>query len=353
MSRQRASEGLGIKLSATRDHQDDRMMMNSALRGARFGNEYIQNYPLYHPGRPPRPYEVPQQKHVRIQPAISEPQELHASFREPAAVLAPAKSVNGVAQYGHDSEMQHEKKRQRIDDAQENMPYFISADSSRAQERRRRAYVADALARHGTLLSRTADPTQNAAELNFLLGNTKSRLKHGAVVLPEYAQRAPDKKTRKAEGVPLERAMSRARVEVDITLENNTCVQGEYLRGHIIIHVRETTKKESPVLLADGKVRVIGFECVPGEDYRHTFYQCGAALSAITSSCATLYESSPDTEGFAQAKEGTHSLPFAMHLSLSGSIGMAKGAINVHSGVAVRYIAMMYVVAISIPSSNV
>lgn len=345
MSRQQASAGLGIELSNARDHRDSRMTA-SAARSGPSQNDYAQHHLSYHAGRPSQFHEASKQKHVRIHPAISEPQELHASaFREPA--LVSAKSANGVAQQARDPGARGKQKSQHA--AQENMPYFVSASSPRTQERRRRAYAANALARHGTLLSRTADPGQNAAELKFLLGNTKSRLKHGAVVLPESVQRSPDKKTRKAQGVPLEQAMSRARVEVDITLENNTCVQGEYLRGHVIIRVRESTKKEAPVLLADGKVRVIGFECVPNEDYRHTFYQCGSALSAITSSSASLYESPPDTEGFAQAKEGAHTLPFAMHLSLSGSTGTAKGAINIYSGVAVRYIAMMYA---TIPSSH-
>jgi len=193
------------------------------------------------------------------------------------------------------------------------------------------------LSRHGTLLSVGATPGRNAAELKSLLGNSNSRLKPGAAILQLHGQTFHGNK----DGTSLEQAKARARVEVDIALESNTCVQGGYLKGHIKIRIRKRSKKESDVEISGGKVRVVGFECIPNEDDRHTFYQCSAPLSAVTASSGNIYASHPDSEGFAKAREGVHTLPFAMLLPLDGEVGNSKGAVHVHSGVTVRYIAMV------------
>lgn len=194
--------------------------------------------------------------------------------------------------------------------------------------------------RHDSLFSFGVPPARNAAELKSLLGNSSSRLRPGATVLPHHVQ-AMDKATQPAHAVSLERAKSRARVEVDIVLESNCCIAGGYLRGHVKVRVQKRQKKEAPVLLADGRVRVIGFECIPGTRDYHTFYQRASALSAVTDALARIYDSPPDAEGFSRAMEGVHVLPFAMHLSEDETFGSAKGAVNIQSGAALRYIAMM------------
>ncbi|EJF66931.1 hypothetical protein DICSQDRAFT_43935, partial [Dichomitus squalens LYAD-421 SS1] len=196
--------------------------------------------------------------------------------------------------------------------------------------------------RHDSLFSFGASSTRNAAELKSLLGSSSSRLRRGATVLSRHTH-SMDKDTRKAHAVSLEQAKPRARVEVDIVLESDCVVEGGYLRGNLKIRVRKRQKKEAPVLLADGRVRVIGFECAAGDRHQHTFYQRASALSAITDAHTRLYDSPPDEEGFARAMEGVHILPFAMHLPDDGNFGSAKGTVSIQSGVALRYIAMISV----------
>ncbi|TBU63684.1 hypothetical protein BD310DRAFT_964597 [Dichomitus squalens] len=196
--------------------------------------------------------------------------------------------------------------------------------------------------RHDSLFSFGASSTRNAAELKSLLGSSSSRLRRGATVLSRHTH-SMDKDTRKAHAVSLEQAKPRARVEVDIVLESDCVVEGGYLRGNIKIRVRKRQKKEAPVLLADGRVRIIGFECAAGDRHQHTFYQRASALSAITDAHTRLYDSPPDEEGFARAMEGVHILPFAMHLPNDGNFGSAKGTVSIQSGVALRYIAMISV----------
>ncbi|KAL6310124.1 hypothetical protein BKA93DRAFT_185275 [Sparassis latifolia] len=205
--------------------------------------------------------------------------------------------------------------------------------------------AAGVLVRSETYLNFGASPTRSSAELESLLGNSNSRLKPGATMLPSSKHSHLGKTVKKAKRdlVSLEQAKPRARVEVDIVLENDAYVQGSYLRGHIKLRVRKRSKKEAPMLLAGAKVRVIGFECLSSAKERHTFYQCAAPLSDITGSSSSLYEAEPDVEGFAQAREGVHTISFTMQLPVQGPYGVAKGVPSLQSGVAVQYIAMVSV----------
>ena len=200
-----------------------------------------------------------------------------------------------------------------------------------------------ALSRDDTLLNLDATPARNAAELKSLLGNNYSRLKPGAAVLPPpspFLQKLMDENEIYGPvSVELEQAKPRARVEVDIVLESDTCVQGNYLKGRVKVHVRQVSKTEPPVWLAQGRVRIIGYEYINDDD-RHTFYQCTAPLSTAASSTETLYISDADEEGYAEAKEGIHVFPFAIWLPLDESCGIARGVVQIPSGATVRYIAM-------------
>lgn len=199
------------------------------------------------------------------------------------------------------------------------------------------------LPRDITLLSFGPSHAGTAADLKSLLGDSNARLKSGAVILPDRARHAKDKNVRKEHGVALEQAKSRARVEVDIVLESNVCVQGGFVRGHIKIRVRKRSKKESPVSLSEGKIRIVGYEVIPYGDERHIFYQCAAPLSSVTDAAHNVYCSPTDEDGFAQGVEGVHVLPFALHLPADNSFGSPKGTVNISSGVIVRYIAMVSV----------
>ena len=193
------------------------------------------------------------------------------------------------------------------------------------------------LARNRTLLTVGAAPGRNAAELKSFLGNSNARLKPGAAVLPYPGDRLGGR-----DSLLFEQAKARPRVEVDIVLESDICVQGGYLQGHVEIRIRKPSKDESPILLAGGKVRVVGFECIPNTNDRHTFYHCAAPLSSIAVPPLQFWATEPDADGFSEAKEGSHILPFVMQLPAEGD-SMAKGVFHAHSGVKVRYIAMVYV----------
>ena len=190
--------------------------------------------------------------------------------------------------------------------------------------------------------------SRNTTELKLLLGSSTSRLKPGATITPLYGT-ALDKEARKAHEVSLEQAKPRARVEVDIALESDCCVEGGYLRGCVKLRVRKRHKKEAPILIAEGKVRLIGFESVSGGVNHHTFYQRTSRLSEVTDAYSGVCDTPPDSEGFSRAMEGVHILPFAMHLPIDKTFGIAKGSPCLQSGANIRYIAMMYVPSISKP----
>ncbi|KAJ3934604.1 MAG: hypothetical protein NXY57DRAFT_914538 [Lentinula lateritia] len=192
------------------------------------------------------------------------------------------------------------------------------------------------LSRHGTLLTANATPSRNAAELKSILGNSNARLKPGASIVPVGALSS-------AESTSLEQAKPRARVEVDVIPETNIFVQGGYINGTIKIRIRPRSRTESEVLISDGKIRVVGFECIQNEKERHTFYQQSVSLADASPSAELLFDAPPDNEGFYAAKEGVHVLPFSMYLVLEGGEGTPKGTISPHSGIAIRYIVMISV----------
>ncbi|KAI0361348.1 hypothetical protein OH77DRAFT_419028 [Trametes cingulata] len=197
--------------------------------------------------------------------------------------------------------------------------------------------------RHDSLFSFGASSSRNAAELKSFLGNSSSRLRPGATVLPLQADVLGKGGATRTNAVSLEQAKPRARVEVDIVLENDCCIEGGYLRGVVKLRIRKRHRKEGHVLIADGKVRVIGFESIPGEPDRHAFYQRASPLSAVTDAYGRVYDSQPDPEGFSRAMEGVHILPFAMHLPSDGELGSPTGAPCLRNGVSIRYIALISV----------
>ncbi|KAG0707477.1 hypothetical protein DFH29DRAFT_796690 [Suillus ampliporus] len=199
------------------------------------------------------------------------------------------------------------------------------------------------LTKSATFFDVNAAPAQSGPEIRALLGNSNSRLKPRATVPPRPALCNADSSGDLGtdfKPIALEKAKWRTRVEVDIVLENQACVQGGYLSGAVKIHIKKGSKKDAPLLLSQGKVRVVGFECIPQKDNKCTFYKCSALLSEIAPSWKGLFKSPPDDDGWAEAQEGVHVFPFAMLLPPDGACGMAKGILSMHSGVAIRYVAM-------------
>lgn len=199
------------------------------------------------------------------------------------------------------------------------------------------------LATSATLFDVDVAPAQNGAEIKPLLGNSNSRLEPGAIVHPHPALRNADSSGDLGtdfKPIVREKARWRSRVEVDIILENHTCVQGSYLRGTVKIHIKKGSKKDTPLLLSQGKVRVVGFECIPQKDSKCTFYKYSALLSEIAPSWKGLFKSPPDEDGWAEAQEGVHVFPFVMLLPPDSGCGMAKGVLSISCGVAIKYIVM-------------
>ena len=194
------------------------------------------------------------------------------------------------------------------------------------------------LSRNDTLLTTSASISRSSAELNTILGNANSRLKSGASLVPVLGEDMEPVNI-----TTLEQAKNQTRVDLDIALESNVCVQDGYLKGHIKVRIWKHSKKDRPVLVSGGKVRVIGFECIMDEKERLAFYQASAPLSEVASGLGNLYVFKPDGEGFCRALDGIYSFPFALHLPLSSEHGTPKGVMHSQSGVSVRYIAMVFV----------
>ena len=195
-----------------------------------------------------------------------------------------------------------------------------------------------ALSRNDTLLTTSASIGRSSAELNTILGNANSRLKSGASLVPILGE-----DMEAVNITTLEQAKKQTRVDLDIALESNVCVQDGYLKGHIKVHIWKHSKKDHPVLVSGGKIRVIGFECIMNEKERLAFYQASAPLSEVASNLGNLYVFEPDGEGFCRALDGIYSFPFALYLPLSSEHGAPKGVMHSQSGVSIRYIAMVFV----------
>ncbi|KAI0274989.1 hypothetical protein BC834DRAFT_24794 [Gloeopeniophorella convolvens] len=205
------------------------------------------------------------------------------------------------------------------------------------------------LQRQRTLISPLSLPSRTAAELAPLLGDTNGRLKAGATVLP-HNQRCPSHKktsclacTQRPDHTILERAKHRPRIELDFRLAGDTFVQGQCISGNLTIHIHKHAKTMSPVLLANHKLRVIGFECLPDGHSFHVFFHYSCRFDEVSFASEQIFSESPDysdEEGYREAREGTHVLPFEITLPVDPRYGRPRGVINVHGGVAVRYIIM-------------
>ena len=114
--------------------------------------------------------------------------------------------------------------------------------------------ISTSIDRQPTLFTKNASTQRKMAELKVVLGKEPSgRLHANAKALPLNLQDSES-------AVALEQAKTRARVKLDLLLDNGVCVEGGYLKGKVIVNVRSPMNKEGPTFLAQGKVRVVGFE---------------------------------------------------------------------------------------------
>ncbi|TFK77376.1 hypothetical protein BDN72DRAFT_784476 [Pluteus cervinus] len=185
------------------------------------------------------------------------------------------------------------------------------------------------LARIDTLL--TTGDTRSSGLLKSLMGNSTSRLKPGSSVVVQASPRNT---------LALEQAKRKAKVKINLILESDICVQGGVLRGNIVISIRNNEKSERPVLISGGRLRIIGFESISRDD-RHIFYQCASSFQEVTDLWQSLYATEvSDFDTFSAAREGDHSLPFAIKLPLTDEYGKAKGVTTAQTDIGLRYIVM-------------
>jgi hypothetical protein len=206
-----------------------------------------------------------------------------------------------------------------------------------------------------TLLS---PPSRATEELVCLFGDMDGKLRPGAtfqlrdqdcisclkvVDLPISSQKPVNATT-------LERAKPRPRVKLNLQLAGDTIVQGQGISGHLVVHVRDHSRAELPVLLANNKLRVIGFEYLTDGPTFHVFFHYSCPFEEVSYASEQIFSESPDytdEEGYREARKGLHVLPFEMILPVDTCFGKPKGAVEVSGGAAVRYIIMAYVLRVS------
>ncbi|GAC72180.1 hypothetical protein PANT_6c00110 [Moesziomyces antarcticus T-34] len=250
--------------------------------------------------------------------------------------------------------------------------HAASSASSKPRNRPRRSLSetnvnAALLERHGTLLSNTANPMRRSKELNRLLGNSDRKLPSSAA-RPMHLESPTKSGLKRSNAMPatvvpppaaLEQGKAnKARVEVDLVLESDLVVEGGTLQGRMQIRVRKGSDKEGGVLLAQPKIRVVGFEELLSDDTRYIFYHHASVIDGDRSnngpsepyyldgsptlsspetapfSALSCFSGSPDAEGYAEGKVGSHSIPFSLELPVSKG---AKGSYRGKNAV-VRYI---------------
>lgn len=134
------------------------------------------------------------------------------------------------------------------------------------------------------------------------------------------------------------------RVGIELFLENNLVVEGGSLYGCIQLDLPNHTDPSTAMLLAQPRVRLIGYECLPDEDIRHIFFRHMSVIDGdrsldgpsepyILHGSSTLsqgeggesailpcFASLPDSDGFYLGQQGKHTVPFSI------SVPMGKGA---------------------------
>jgi hypothetical protein len=205
--------------------------------------------------------------------------------------------------------------------------------------------IGERLQRSPSIFASHTLPSRAPAELVCLLGDKDGKLKAGAI-LPSRdltslitvdnptTPQSPDNI------IAVERAMPRPRVGLNLRLDGDTFVQGQIISGRLVVQVGDA---ESPVRLANTKLRVIGFECLEDGPTFHVFFHYSCDFDEASYAGEQIFSESPDysdEEGYREARPGIHVLPFEMTLPEDSHFGKPKGALDVRGGVLVRYIIM-------------
>jgi len=223
------------------------------------------------------------------------------------------------------------------------------------------------LDRQNTLISTSSNPARRSKELNRLLANSGGRkltssasssagesiasASTDSLASTRSLSRSNAVGQGSAPPAVLEQGRSgKSRVDVDLVLESDLVVEGGILSGRLEIKVRKSSDKDGPLMLTQPKVRVVGFEELLNDDTRHIFYHHATVIDGSpkigsgpfqpyvlhgTPSLSpeadnrrplACFASPADSEGYCVAKEGSHSVPFALELPVGkGAKGSYRG----------------------------
>lgn len=143
--------------------------------------------------------------------------------------------------------------------------------------------------------------------------------------------------------LPVERD---ARVGIDVRLAADHAVEGGCVHGIVRLRVPDHTSPASAMLLAQPRVRLIGYESLQGDETRHIFYHHASVLDGDRSVdgpsepyvlhgavdqeeslMLPCYASLPDADGYYLGKGGEFELPFTLSLPIGrGARGSYKSA---------------------------
>lgn len=218
------------------------------------------------PLRPPNPFNLQTPRPALTRPPATDPSESKMiSLRSTTGMegLLAAESGAGMVQLDYSS---------RGSGFKAGGPIAPGSITPAPRARKSNQHLAASLPsstsieRQPTLFTRDASPQRNAAELKSVLGAPSSgKLQINATVIPptgaaRIRKRAQSEPNPAAAAVVLEQAKSKTRVELDVILESETCVEGGYMKGYLQVKIRKGGKNDGPVYLGGGKIRVVGFE---------------------------------------------------------------------------------------------
>lgn len=105
---------------------------------------------------------------------------------------------------------------------------------------------------------------------------------------------------------------------LSVDLEREVLVEGGDVKGTMVVVVRPGPKKEGPVHVGQGKIRLVGFEDVPSHNGRHIFYHHSATLPLFMPGAqhrSSLFTPTPGTHH--PSNVGSHPVPFHLPLPLT------------------------------------
>ncbi|PKI84093.1 hypothetical protein MVES1_002232 [Malassezia vespertilionis] len=136
--------------------------------------------------------------------------------------------------------------------------------------------------------------------------------------------------------IPVFPAERDERVGIEVYLEESLAVEGGCLQGCLRLQLPSHTNPKTAMLLAQPRVRLIGYEALPKDDMRHVFYHhtsvidgdrsvdgpsepyvlhgSPAVSEGANNALSSCYASLPDADGFYLGMEGVHILPFSLQL---------------------------------------